>query len=356
MVGCPAGWQPGALPRSIRPQPGEALMPIPLIPVLIGAASAVLAAIGVTKGTRGVRHMRQAKTIVVVAKGEYEGAAGAADAEKAGLNCDVDAYLVLQTKLLRGTCKRFIELVARIGNRGTVTDLEALEAIGLDIKSLAKLKVQVLQADELAIGGVAAVSAGTATAAATTSLVALLATASTGTAIGGLSGAAANSAILAWLGGGSLAAGGGGLAVGSVVLGGVVAGPSLAVAGWVIADQGEKALTKAREQEAKAAKAAAELCRLTLFLGRVRVRVGELSELATALDARAATALDVLEQLSDFDVGRKEHVRLFQRAAVCVSGLSAVIRTPLIDDGGGLNEETATLVKVWRTVAAEEQA
>lgn len=60
-----------------------------------------------------------------------------------------------------------------------------------------------------------------------------LGTASTGTAIGGLSGVAATNATLAWLGGGSLAAGGGGMALGSMVLGGIIAGPALLIAGGI---------------------------------------------------------------------------------------------------------------------------
>ena len=54
-----------------------------------------------------------------------------------------------------------------------------------------------------------------------------LGTASTGAAIGGLTGVAATNATLAWLGGGALAAGGGGMALGSMVLGGIIAGPAL---------------------------------------------------------------------------------------------------------------------------------
>ena len=53
-------------------------------------------------------------------------------------------------------------------------------------------------------------------------------TASTGTAIASLSGAAATNAALAWLGGGALAAGGGGMAAGNALL--ALAGP----VGWAI--------------------------------------------------------------------------------------------------------------------------
>lgn len=48
-------------------------------------------------------------------------------------------------------------------------------------------------------------------------------TAGTGAAISSLSGAAANSAALAWLGGGTLAAGGGGMALGAIVVSGGIA-------------------------------------------------------------------------------------------------------------------------------------
>ena len=68
------------------------------------------------------------------------------------------------------------------------------------------------------VGGLAGAAAGVAT----VSFAAAVGTASTGTAISTLSGAAANSAALAWLGGGAASAGGGGVAVGACVVGGVV--------------------------------------------------------------------------------------------------------------------------------------
>ncbi len=74
-------------------------------------------------------------------------------------------------------------------------------------------------------------STGYATATATYFLVAEIAAASTETAISTLSGAAATNATLTWLAGGALAAGGGGVAAGTVVMGGLVAIPALAIMG-----------------------------------------------------------------------------------------------------------------------------
>ncbi len=72
------------------------------------------------------------------------------------------------------------------------------------------------------------------TSTATLTLVATLGTASTGTAISGLSGAAATNATLAWLGGGSIAAGGGGIATGAAVLTAGVAAVAIAATAGVV--------------------------------------------------------------------------------------------------------------------------
>lgn len=74
-------------------------------------------------------------------------------------------------------------------------------------------------------------SVGVSTAFGAWALVGNFATASTGTAINTLSGAAAYNATLAWLGGGSIASGGGGMALGSIVFGGIIVIPALAIMG-----------------------------------------------------------------------------------------------------------------------------
>lgn len=89
------------------------------------------------------------------------------------------------------------------------------------------------------------IASGTAAAATSTGLMAIATTwgtASTGTAISGLSGAAANSAALAWLGGGATATGGGGVAVGTAVVfaGAAVAAIIVAGVGYAIVSYVEK--------------------------------------------------------------------------------------------------------------------
>ena len=81
----------------------------------------------------------------------------------------------------------------------------------------------------IGIGGSAASSAAALTGPALYTAAGLFGVASTGTPIASLTGAAANSARLAWLGGGAVAAGGGGIAAGSTILT-VINGASLVTA------------------------------------------------------------------------------------------------------------------------------
>lgn len=73
--------------------------------------------------------------------------------------------------------------------------------------------------------------------------------ASTGTSISALSGAAATKAALAAIGGGSLSAGGWGMAGGRLVLGGATLAPMLAIAGWAYNSHGEESLKNAHKAD-----------------------------------------------------------------------------------------------------------
>lgn len=74
-----------------------------------------------------------------------------------------------------------------------------------------------------------------------------LGTASTGTAISSLSGAAATNATLAAIGGGAISAGGGGIALGSALLGTATLGVGLLVGGVIFGITGSKLSDKADE-------------------------------------------------------------------------------------------------------------
>ena len=189
----------------------------------------------------------------------------------------------------------------------SIQDLERLDqAYGDILKTLGGTGVSLA-------GGV---GAGTLTALGAYGAVAAFGTASTGAAIGGLSGAAASSATLAWLGGGALAAGGLGIAGGTAVLGGVVAAPAVIGFGVFRQVKAGKVQKEATEkiQEIKAKEA--EIGRDQARLQTVRQRRNEIQRTINELTERLKTALSNTAPGSPEDVYRIVQIAKTLRAAI----------------------------------------
>jgi hypothetical protein len=175
--------------------------------------------------------------------------------------------------------------------------------------------------------------------------------ASTGAAIGGLSGVAAESATLALLGGGSLASGGGGMALGAIALNAAMFGPALLVGGFVTKNQGTKAVTKAKAYGAKVSVAIAELDETDARLDAVDTRVGELSDLLKKLTERSIEALDFLES-EPFEP--QLHAPRFQQAIALAMAVRDVASAPIIDPASGEpSERSANLTIKYRAMTKE---
>jgi hypothetical protein len=113
---------------------------------------------------------------------------------------------------------------------------------------------ETIHAGEIAMNATKGVSAGVSSALGAWALVSTFGTASTGTSIASLSGAATINATLAWFGGGAIAAGGGGIAAGTAVLGGIVAIPALALTGIFSHLQANKKIKEIEKQMNKISK------------------------------------------------------------------------------------------------------
>lgn len=110
-----------------------------------------------------------------------------------------------------------------------------------------------------------------------------LGAASTGTAISALSGVAATNATLAAIGGGSLATGGLGMAGGTAILGGAVAAPVLAIAGWAYNSHGEEALKNAKKADSEANSAIEKLKKSSVLLIKTESYANKINEALTKL-------------------------------------------------------------------------
>ncbi len=177
--------------------------------------------------------------------------------------------------------------------------------------------------------------------------------ASTGTAIGALSGVAAENAVLAWLGGGSIATGGGGMALGGMALNFVTIGPALPITELVAKDQGTKELTKAKADEAKIQIAIAELDETDARLAAVDARAEELS---TVLDKLSKRAMDALNQVESEPFDPPTHAQRFQQAMNLVIAVKDVAAAPIIDESGDLTERSANLTVKYRSMAEDNDA
>ncbi len=133
---------------------------------------------------------------------------------------------------------------------------------------------------------------------------------------------------LGWLGGGTLvAAGGATLAFGSVLVGGAIVAPVLAIGGFVCGRQGGKSLARADGYEETVTAEIAKLNACEDFLRHIQRRIIELKQLVTNLNARSIAGLTELEGRT---ISSADDVSKLERVASSIQTLAAVMQTPLV--------------------------
>lgn len=199
-------------------------------------------------------------------------------------------------------------------------------------------------------GVVGAASAGVATPVALSAAVVKYASASTGTPISALSGAAAQKARLAFLGGGSLASGGGGMKLGKTAGSVATIGPAVLVAGLAVKNQGTRAKTEADRHKTEVETSIARLDARDELLRGVQDRAHELDGLLLRMMARATDALDVLES-EPFDISI--HAERFRTALIMVRSVREVATAPVADEDGNIDAGTERLMFTYRETYKE---
>ena len=261
-------------------------------------------------------------------------------------------------ELLKTCLSPFLGYLKVMGNNYKDKEYEFGGKINLD-----KLDIDTLESIEMnasTAGKIAMASTGVAAALCgivpytTTSAVMAFGAASTGTAISSLSGAAATNATLAWLGGGSLAAGGGGMAAGTAVLGTITATTTgvfaLAAAGIVASAYYSKKYTEATAylEEVRTARAKAKLG--WTAMEAINQRAIELESVMKRLGERINDKLLYLEPLIyDFQIEDEYYLNTFRETSLLVKSLSEIAQVPLIDKKGMLsNESSVTLANTQK--------
>lgn len=165
--------------------------------------------------------------------------------------------------------------------------------------------------------------------------VAAFGSASMGASIASLSGIAAKNATLAWLGGGSLAAGG------TLVLDGLVAGPALAVGGIIMSAQAKKKLNAAYGNLEQAKVVVEQFKNIEVGLETVHRRAEQLQALLKRADRLLQNGVIELKNIIHTTGTNWRHYSPKEKQKVHEVVLTAqltkkIIDTPLLDEDGAL--------------------
>ncbi|MEE3851792.1 hypothetical protein VZC37_15725 [Gordonia sp. LSe1-13] len=324
-------------------------MVLPLIPVVAIAVGAAAGGSGLALGGKGAYDIKKANAELGAARKRYEARRADSEMLVESVNDRIVRYGSQQEGAIREVVLRMHDFLIRNEKKVRENEKLLVDGIEANVNLVAGSASLDLSISEWVRGVIGSVGAGAGAGAATSAAATTFGVASTGAAISGLSGAAAESAALAWLGGGAVAAGGGGMALGALALNFVTIGPGLLVAGFVVKGQGKKAATQARAYQAEIEVEIANLDAADAQMGAVQARTDELSDLLFEMADKAIAALDELEA-EPFDPGA--HAPLFQRTMVLVKGVIDLATTPVIDENGELTDDGHRLTVKYRKVSS----
>lgn len=235
-------------------------MPLPLLFIGIAAASGMFGIGGTVKAgfdAKNAKQINKSANDLVQESTDY------LNAQRLACGNSLTRLGAEKMAVLNGTISDFLNVFTQIKNVDfkETEGLDELHRLHIDEQEFVELRSMAHFAGSVAGGAVAGTAGGALAAFGAYGAAQVLAFASTGTAISALSGVAATNATLAFFGGGSLAAGGLGMAGGTAVLGGLVAGPALLVMGLVAGKAAKKGLEKAYTNRAEAVQIAARSTR-----------------------------------------------------------------------------------------------
>ncbi len=257
-------------------------MPLPLI---LGIGAAIAGVTGLGAGVHGAVNMVKANNSIKSAESEYFLLEKKLEKLNTQASESMDALGKKELDIL-SSFSRFSEIFEKVHNRPEFADFASSN---VSLPTFDPSEVNKVSAGAAALlSGLGSAALGTAggfaAAGATTAAVMALGTASTGTAISSLSGAAATNAALAALGGGSLAAGGGGMALGATMLGVSTLGVGLLVGGIIFSIAGSSVKNKAERAQAQINENIKEINKINRYLTQLKNHANKYTASLTTVD------------------------------------------------------------------------
>ena len=322
-------------------------MPLPLF--FIGAAVAT-GTIGGGKTLKAVTDNTKANQINELANSNVESAREELDRQRKAVSSALDSLGNEKLDILNHSIINFITGFERIKNIDfqSSVGLEELKNLHIDENTFQELKELGNFAIEVAGGAAAGAVGGALTALGAYGAATTFASASTGTAIASLSGAAASNATLAFFGGGSLATGGLGMAGGMAVLGGLVAGPALMVMGMITGAKSQEKLENALSNKAQADEIVESLNAASVQCSAIRRRTYMFYNLLAHLDSLFLPQIWKMEDIIanegvDYRMYLPESKKAIAAATSTACTIKSVLDTPILTAEGELTETSAKL-------------
>ncbi len=321
-------------------------MPLPFI---IAGVALAAAGYGAKKSYDAYEDNSTANRYNERAKKMYDDAQSDLNLERKNTNTKMEELGALKLKIYQNSVKDFVDIFSLIKNINFEDKLDLGTGISdSDFKNILQIKKDVLKISELAGATTAALGGGVLAGFGAFGGAGLLATASTGTAIGTLSGVAATNATLAWFGGGSLAAGGLGMAGGMVVLGGIVAGPILAIAGGIFAAKAETAKHESYANYDRAVAYAEEMKTAQVIVEEIRERVEEFITILKSLESIFEDYLDKLENIVYKNKDYLTYTDEDKQTVMAIAGIASTVKNicdaPIIDENGKITRKSRMIL------------
>ena len=327
-------------------------MPIPIIVYLLGTAAVATGIFGIGKSVKAGIDIKKANSTNKDANSIIKNAKWRLNTSRLSSRDAIEKLGTQKLEILDKGINRFVKSFEQLRNIEIENSvgLQELNKFKMDKQSFAELKEMGNFATSV-LGGVSSGTLGGAiTAFGAWGAAGHFAAESTGTLIANLSGAAATNATLAFFGGGSLAAGGLGIAGGTMVLGGIVAGPALAIMGLIVGAKASAEKEKALANLATAHKTAEELNTASDVCIAIRKRCYLFIELLERLTNMFNPLLDQMETAinnhgADYSLFNIEEKKAVAGALSLAGTIKAVIDTPILNKEGKLTNESAQIIR-----------
>lgn len=324
-------------------------MPIPIL--FIGIA-AVTGAVGLGNIAKGGKDHINAKHLNENSDARAEEAAKRLDLTRRQCEEALEALGQEKISVLNGSIAAFVEQFKKIKNVDLAESEGLLELKNLhidhktfnDMEAMSNLAVSFLEGTAAGVTGGALAAFGAYGAAMT------CAHASTGIAISALHGAAASNATLAFFGGGSVAAGGLGMAGGTAVLGGLVAGPALAIMGTIVALKSEKNLELAKMNAEVVSESIAQMENGAIQCISIRRRTYMFYSLLAHMDSYLLPLVfrmeDIIKSEGDDYLNYSEESKHVIASAVSAAvSVKAILDTPILKEDGSLTTDSEIILE-----------